>query len=149
MEQQRVLLVEDNPDDEALTIRALGKSDVPCEIVVTRNGVDALDYLFARGPHQDRDPRDLPALVLLDLKLPKVDGLEVLRQIRGDERTWRLPVVVLTSSLEERDLAAAYDLGANSYIAKAVDFEQFSHAVRNVGVYWLMLNQPPPTNRGT
>ena len=135
--------MEDNPDDVTLTLRAINKAGICNKIVVAEDGAEALEVLHGPGE------QNLPALVLLDLKLPKVDGLEVLRQIRGDERTWRLPVVVLTSSLEERDLAAAYDLGANSYIAKAVDFEQFSHAVRNVGVYWLMLNQPPPTNRGT
>ena len=143
-----LLLIEDNPDDEALTIRALKKHHVVNDIVVLRNGADALDYLFARGRYHERDPNELPTLVLLDLKLPKVGGIEVLRQVKQECRTKRVPIVILTSSQEERDLAAGYDLGANSYIRKPVDFEQFSEAVREIGLYWLVLNQPPPQSRG-
>ena len=139
-----ILLVEDNPDDEALTIRALNRNNISNEVFVARDGVQAMDYVFARGTHADRDINDLPRLVLLDLKLPKVDGLEVLRQIRADERTKRLPVVVLTSSKEEQDLVDSYNLGVNSYIRKPVDFTLFSEAVRQVGLYWLVLNEPPP-----
>lgn len=139
-----ILLVEDNPDDEALTIRALNRNNITNEVFVARDGVQAMDYVFARGTHADRDINDLPRLVLLDLKLPKVDGLEVLRQIRADERTKRLPVVVLTSSKEEQDLVDSYNLGVNSYIRKPVDFTLFTEAVRQVGLYWLVLNEPPP-----
>ncbi len=139
-----ILLVEDNPDDEALTIRALNRNNITNEVVVARDGVQAMDYVFARGTHADRDINDLPRLVLLDLKLPKVDGLEVLKQIRADERTKRLPVVVLTSSKEEQDLVDSYNLGVNSYIRKPVDFTLFTEAVRQVGLYWLVLNEPPP-----
>ena len=143
-----ILLVEDNPDDEALTIRALKKHNVVNDVVVTRNGADAIDFLFAQGKFEARDPSVFPTLVLLDLKLPKIDGIEVLRRMKADERTKRLPVVILTSSQEDKDLAAAYDLGANSYITKPVDFEQFSEAVRNIGLYWLVLNQSPPRGKG-
>ena len=139
-----ILLVEDNPDDEALTIRALNRNNISNEVFVARDGVQALDYVFARGTHADRDINDLPRLVLLDLKLPKADGLEVLKQIRSDERTKRLPVVVLTSSKEEQDLVDSYNLGVNSYIRKPVDFTLFTEAVRQVGLYWLVLNEPPP-----
>ena len=139
-----ILLVEDNPDDEALTIRALKQHNVVNDVVVARNGADAVDFLFAQGKFEDRNPSDFPTLVLLDLKLPKIDGIEVLRRIKADERTKRLPVVILTSSQEDKDLVATYDLGANSYIRKPVDFEQFSEAVRDIGLYWLVLNQPPP-----
>ena len=139
-----ILLVEDNPDDEALTIRALNRNNISNEVFVARDGVQAMDYVFARGAHADRDINDLPRLVLLDLKLPKADGLEVLKQIRADERTKRLPVVVLTSSKEEQDLVDSYNLGVNSYIRKPVDFTLFTEAVRQVGLYWLVLNEPPP-----
>ena len=139
-----ILLVEDNPDDEALTIRALNRNKISNEVVVARDGVEAMDYVFARGVYADRDVNELPRLVLLDLKLPKVDGLEVLKQIRADERTKRLPVVVLTSSKEEQDLVDSYNLGVNSYIRKPVDFTLFTEAVRQVGLYWLVLNEPPP-----
>ena len=139
-----ILLVEDNPDDEVLTIRALNRNNISNEVVVARDGVEAMDYVFARGVHSERDINDLPRLVLLDLKLPKADGLEVLKQIRADERTKRLPVVVLTSSKEEQDLVDSYNLGVNSYIRKPVDFILFSEAVRQVGLYWLVLNEPPP-----
>ena len=141
---QTILLVEDNPDDEALTLRALRESRLASELAVSHNGADALDYLFARGRHAGRDPDEMPALVLLDLKLPKIDGIEVLRRLRADARTRRVPVVVLTSSTEEQDLSSSYDLGANSYITKPVDFEQLRAAVRQLGLYWLVLNEAPP-----
>jgi len=144
MSGEVILLVEDNPDDEALTIRALQRNDITNEVFVARDGVEALDYVFATGSHSGRDVNDLPKLVLLDLKLPRTDGLEVLRRIRADDRTKRLPVVVLTSSKEDQDLIDSYNLGANSYIQKPVDFTQFTEAVRQLGRYWLVLNEPPP-----
>ena len=144
MPDRVILLVEDNPDDEALAIRALQRNNIMNEVVVARDGVEALDYLFATGAHEGRDATALPQVVLLDLKLPRIDGLEVLRQIRSDDRTKRLPVVVLTSSTEDQDLMDSYDLGANSYIRKPVDFDQFVEAVRQLGMYWLVLNEPPP-----
>ena len=136
-----ILLVEDNPKDEELTLRALKKSKVLNPVVVARDGVAALDYLFARGAHAGRAPAELPQLVLLDLKLPKLDGLEVLKQIRLDELTKLLPVVILTSSVEDEDVLRGYSLGANSYVRKPVDFDQFSESVRQLGLYWLVLNQ--------
>ena len=139
-----LLLVEDNADDEFLTLRALQKSKVVNEVVVARDGEEALDYLFARGQYQDRPAEAMPALVLLDLRLPKITGLEVLRALRENERTSLLPVVILTSSDEERDIVESYNLGANSYIRKPVDFEQFTDAVRQLGFYWLLLNTAPP-----
>ena len=139
-----ILLVEDNPDDEALTIRALKRNNITNDVIVAHDGVEALDYLFGTGSHSGRDVNDLPKLVLLDLKLPRADGLEVLGRIRADDRTKRLPVVVLTSSKEEQDLTDSYNLGANSYIQKPVDFTQFTEAVRQLGLYWLLLNEPPP-----
>jgi CheY-like chemotaxis protein len=135
--------VEDNPDDQALTRRALAKNNILNEIVVAQDGVEALDYLFATGAHEGRDTCILPAVVLLDLKLPKVDGLEVLRRVRANERTKMLPVVILTSSKEEQDVVQGYSLGANSYIRKPVDFGQFMEAVRQLGLYWLVLNESP------
>lgn len=147
MSQPVILLVEDNPDDEALTLRAFKKNNISNEIVVARDGAQALDYLFGTGAHGGRDLSLMPQLVLLDLKLPKVDGLEVLRRIRKDERTKILPVVILTSSQEEQDVANGYSLGANSYIRKPVDFVQFSEAVKQLGLYWLVLNAPPPMGR--
>lgn len=144
MSDKMILLVEDNPDDEALTIRALNKNKIANNLAVARDGVEALDFLFCTGPYSDRDPNDKPEVVLLDLKLPKVDGLEVLRRIRADERTQLLPVVVLTSSREEQDLVKSYSLGANSYIRKPVDFSQFVEAIHQLGMYWLVLNEPPP-----
>lgn len=144
MESKTILLVEDNPDDEALTLRALKRNNILNEVVVARDGAEALDYLFAEGTYSGRDTSKLPEVVLLDLKLPKIDGLEVLRRIREDEKTRRLAVVILTSSNEERDIIAGYDLGANSYIRKPVDFNQFMEAVRQLGVYWLVLNVSPP-----
>jgi two-component system response regulator len=139
-----ILLVEDNPDDEALTLRALRRSSVGNSIVVAHDGVEALDYLFGTGAHAGRDTRQLPQVVLLDLKLPRIDGLEVLRRLRADTRTRLLPVVILTSSNEERDRIAGYQLGANSYVRKPVDFNEFTEAVRQLGLYWLLLNEPPP-----
>ena len=144
MRNRMILLVEDNPDDEALTRRALAKNNIQNEIVVARDGAEALDFLFCTGTFANRDPGAVPEVVLLDLKLPKIDGLEVLRRLRADERTRLLPVVILTSSKEEQDLANGYRLGANSYIRKPVNFEQFVEAVRQLGLYWLVLNEPPP-----
>jgi two-component system, response regulator len=145
MSDKIILLVEDNPDDEALTLRALKKNNILNEVVVAHDGVEALDYLLGTGPHAGRDLKVMPQLVLLDLKLPRVDGLEVLRRLRADERTRLLPVVILTSSKEERDLVNGYRLGANSYVRKPVDFGEFSEAIRHLGLYWLILNEPPPT----
>jgi two-component system response regulator len=145
MSQEKViLLVEDNPDDEALTLRAFRKNNIHNKVVVARDGVEALDYLFGSGAHSQRDATDLPQVVLLDLKLPRVDGLEVLRRIRADERTKLLPVVILTSSREDQDVINGYRLGANSYVRKPVSFDEFLDAARSLGLYWLLLNQPPP-----
>lgn len=144
MTHKMILLVEDNPDDEALTIRALNKNKIANNLSVVRDGVEALDFLFCTGSYAQRDPNDLPEVILLDLKLPKLDGLEVLRRIREDKRTQLLPVVILTSSVEEQDLIKSYSLGANSYIRKPVDFSQFVEAVHQLGMYWLVLNEPPP-----
>jgi two-component system response regulator len=141
-----ILLVEDNPDDVLLTLRAFERSRVVNEIVVARDGAEALDYLFARGAHASRDPTVMPEVVLLDLKLPKVDGLEVLRRMRADDKTRRLPVVVLTSSNEEKDVITSYDLGANSFVRKPVDFDEFVEAARLLGLYWLILNEPLPSD---
>jgi two-component system, response regulator len=138
-----ILLVEDNPDDEALTLRAIHKNHIVNPVAVARDGVEALDYLFCTGAYSGRDPGEVPAVVLLDLKLPKLDGLEVLRRLRNDERTRLVPVVILTTSTEERDIVDSYSLGANSYVRKPVDFEQFNQAVGQLGMYWLLLNQPP------
>lgn len=139
-----ILLVEDNPDDEALAIRALKRHHIGNEIVVAHDGVEALDYLFGTGMYAERDINFKPSVVLLDLKLPRMDGLEVLRRLREDERTKLLPVVVLTTSSEEQDLLDSYSLRCNSYIRKPVDFIQFSEAIRQLGMYWLLINQPPP-----
>jgi two-component system response regulator len=138
-----ILLVEDNPDDEELTRLALAKSKVANSIVVARDGAEALDFLFCTGSYAGRDASIMPTVMLLDLKLPKIDGIEVLRRVRADERVCMLPVVVLTSSREEQDIVASYRLGANSYIRKPVDFEQFTGAVRQLGLYWLLLNETP------
>ena len=141
-----ILLVEDNPDDVELTLRALKKNNIANEVVVAGDGAEALEYLMATGKYAKRAIADLPEVVLLDLKLPKVGGLEVLRAIRADPRTQMLPVVILTSSTEERDIIASYQLGANSYIRKPIDFDQFVDAIRQLGLYWLVLNQAPPAN---
>jgi CheY-like chemotaxis protein len=144
MEEKMILLVEDNPDDEALTLRAFRKNNIKNKIVVTRDGEEALNYLFRRGAYAARDLHDFPEIVLLDLKLPKVDGLEVLQQIRANPSTRLLPVIILTSSKEEQDLIEGYSKGANSYVRKPVDFNQFIEAVRQLGLYWLVLNESPP-----
>jgi len=144
MEEKTILLIEDNPDDELLAVRALRKNKIMNKVVVARDGAEALDYLFGTGPYEGRDMSEMPQVILLDLKLPKVDGLEVLKRLRNDERTKVIPVVVLTSSKEERDLTDSYQLGANSYIHKPVDFAQFTEAVRQLGLYWLVLNESPP-----
>ena len=147
MDNKVILLVEDNPDDEALTLRALKKNHVLNEVVVVRNGLEALDYLFATAAYADRDMRVMPEVIMLDLKLPKMDGLEVLRRIRADDRTRLLPVVILTSSDEERDVIEGYKLGANSYVRKPVEFTQFAEAVRQLQLYWLVLNEVLPNER--
>lgn len=147
MAQLSILLVEDNPDDELLTLRALRQGNLVNEIVVARDGVEALDYLFATGTYAERDPPLLPTLMLLDLKLPKVDGHEVLRRVRADERTQLMPVVVLTSSDEEQDIVRSYHSGANGYVRKPVDFGEFSEAIRQLQLFWLVVNEPPPTKR--
>jgi CheY-like chemotaxis protein len=139
-----ILLVEDNIDDVELTQRALQKSRISNKLVVVEDGVEALDYLFCIGTYAGRDIKDMPTVILLDLHLPRIDGLEVLQAVRNDPRTKRLPVVILTSSKEDQDLIASYSLGANSYIRKPVDFGQFIDSVRQLGLYWLVLNEPPP-----
>lgn len=138
-----ILLVEDNPNDVELALHALEKNNIANHIEVARDGAEALDFLFGTGAYAGRNIQDGPKVILLDLKLPKVDGLEVLEQVRSDPRTKNIPVVILTSSREERDIAESYNLGVNSYIVKPVDFEQFTEAVRQLGLYWLLLNQPP------
>src|ERR1700752_1908554 len=147
MEDKVILLVEDNADDEKLTLRALKKNNISNEVVVARNGVEALDYLFGTGAYEGRNLNSMPQVVLLDLKLPKLDGLEVLRRVRADDRTRLLPVVILTSSNEEADRINGYGLGANRYVRKPVDFNQFTDAARQLGLYWLILNEPPPSRR--
>jgi two-component system, response regulator len=142
-----ILLVEDNPSDIGLTQRALAKARIANEMIVAEDGKEALDYLWGTGVHAGRDVSDLPAVILLDLNLPGVSGLEVLRQIRGDARTRRVPVVILTTSKEEQDVATGYDLGVNSYVRKPVDFNQFAAAVEQLGLYWLVLNERPPAVR--
>ena len=144
MKSKTILLVEDNPDDVELPLRALRKHHIGNEVVVARDGVEALDWLFATGAFAGRDTSVRPVVVLLDLKLPKVDGLEVLRRVRAEDRTRLLPVVVLTSSSEEQDLVNSYSLGCNSYVRKPVDFVELAEAVRQLGIYWLLLNEPPP-----
>jgi DNA-binding response OmpR family regulator len=147
MDNKIILLVEDNPDDEALTLRALKKNNISNQVIVARDGAEALDYLFGAGQYSGRDANLTPQVVLLDLKLPKVEGLEVLRRLRANESTKLLPVVILTSSNEEQDRINGYDSGANSYVRKPVDFNQFIEAVRQLGLYWLILNEQPPARR--
>lgn len=142
--QKTLVIVEDNPDDEALTARALRRNNIANPLVVLRDGAEALDYLFGSGAYAGRDPREVPAVILLDLKLPKLDGLEVLQRLRADPRTRLIPVVILTSSVEEQDILSSYSLGANSYIRKPVEFEAFVQAARQLGLYWLVLNEAPP-----
>ena len=144
MNDKVILLVEDNPSDVGLTKRALDKSAITNKLVVAEDGQEALDYVFCSGAHSARNIADMPVLVLLDLKLPRIDGMEVLRRIRADPRTRRIPVVILTSSSEEQDVAAGYDLGTNSYIRKPVDFRQFAEVIKQVGLYWLVTNISPP-----
>ncbi|OGQ88082.1 MAG: two-component system response regulator [Deltaproteobacteria bacterium RIFOXYD12_FULL_56_24] len=144
MEKKMILLVEDNPDDEALTLRALKKNNILNKVVVARDGAEALDFLFGTGVHAGRDAALLPEVILLDLNLPKLNGLEVLKQLRNHQQTSLLPVVILTTSNEDRDKIESYRLGCNSYIRKPVDFHQFSEAIRQLGIYWLVLNQAPP-----
>jgi len=141
--RKTLLLVEDNPDDEALTLRALRRNNVANEIIVARDGQEALDYLFGKGAFDGRDTLEQPQVILLDLKLPKIDGLQVLEQLRAELKTRHIPVVVLTSSNEESDIIRSYDLGANSYVRKPVDFEQFLQAARQLGLYWMILNEVP------
>ena len=143
-----ILLVEDNPDDEALAHHALKRNNILNQVIVARDGVEALDYLFANGSHAGRDRDIMPEIMLLDLKLPKLSGLEVLKRLRADKRTKTLPVIILTSSKEDQDIISAYDFGANSYVRKPVDFQQFAAAVKQLGLYWLVLNEPVP-KRGT
>jgi len=147
--ERAILLVEDNPDDVELTLRALKQHNIKNEITVVHDGTEALDYLFAIGAYADRDKSAMPAVVILDLKLPKVDGFEVLQRMRADERTKLTPMVILTSSKEEKDKINGYKLGANSYVRKPVDFTQFIEAARQLGLYWLVINEPPPRIRRT
>jgi len=144
MNERIILLVEDNPDDEELTLLALKKGNILNEVIVAHDGVQALDYLFAAGPYADRESSRMPQLILLDLKLPKLDGLEVLKRLRADARTELIQVVILTSSSEDEDMIASYRNGANSYVRKPVDFHQFVEAVKQLGMYWLLLNEVPP-----
>ena len=147
MNSRSILLVEDNRDDVELTVMALTEANITNPVVVARNGVEALDYLFGTGPHAGRDTRDQPVVVLLDIKLPMLNGIDVLKRMREDERTRRIPVVMLTSSTEQADIAETYDLGANSYVRKPVDFETFVAATRQLGLYWTVLNEPPEPPR--
>jgi two-component system, response regulator len=144
MKDKVILLVEDNQRDEELALRALRKNNIKNEVVVARDGAEALDYLFGTGAHAGRNTAELPAVVLLDIKLPRIDGLEALRRLRADERTELLPVVILTSSNEEKDRLEGYISGANSYVRKPIEFSEFAEAVRQLGLYWLLLNEPPP-----
>lgn len=146
MSERYVLLVEDNPDDEELTLLSLRKNNLSHDIVVVRDGVEALDFLFGNGQYANRDVTQVPTVILLDLKLPKLDGLGVLKRLRADERTRTLPIVVLTSSSQDADVIASYELGANSYVRKPVDFGAFVEAVSSLGLYWAVLNRPPPVH---
>ena len=148
MSDRPILLVEDNPDDELLTLRALKRNRILNDVHVARDGVEALEYLFGTGPHAGRDMSVQPQIILLDLNLPRIDGLEVLRRVRDDERTKLISVIVLTSSKQEEDIVRSYSRGANSYVRKPVEFEKFSEAVRVLGLYWLLLNEAPPVRRG-
>ena len=143
-----ILLVEDNPDDVELTLHALKKNYIKNEVTVAYDGAEALDFLFGRGKYSGRDTSMLPTVILLDIKLPKIDGLEVLRQLRSNELTKLVPVVILTSSKEEQDIISGYSYGVNSYVRKPVDFNQFAEAVNHLGLYWLLLNEIPPTKKG-
>lgn len=145
MQEKVILLVEDNPDDEELTLIALKESNILNKVIVARDGVEALDYLFGTGNHSEKPPNQPPQIVLLDLKLPKISGLEVLERMRADPRTQFIPVVILTSSSEEEDILTSYKLGANSYVRKPVEFHRFADAVQHLGLYWLLLNEMPPT----
>jgi CheY-like chemotaxis protein len=147
MNKKVIMLVEDSPGDEELAVRALRKNHITHDLVVARDGVEALDYLFGTGTHAERDSAELPTVVLLDLKLPKIDGLEVLKRLRKDERTHLLPVVILTSSKEDNDRLAGYSSGANSFVRKPIDFSEFSEAIRQLGQYWLSLNESPPPSK--
>ncbi len=147
MNDKIILLVEDNPDDVALRLRSLKKNNILNKVIVARDGAEALEYLLGTGGYMGRDLSIMPAVILLDLKLPKIDGLDVLRRLRADERTKLLPVVILTSSKEEQDMINSYKFGANSYIRKPVDFSKFTEAIRNLGLYWLVLNEPPPVEK--
>jgi two-component system, response regulator len=146
MTEKIIQLVEDNPDDVELTLRAFKKNQIQNKVIVANDGVEALDYLFGTGVHAERDMKDL-VVVLLDLKLPKIDGLEVLKRIRQDERTKLIPVIILTSSAEQKDVVNGYSLGANSYVRKPVEFDQFVEAMRHLGLFWLLWNEPPPVER--
>ena len=143
MKDAVILLVEDNPDDEALTLRALHKNRVSNPVIIVHDGVEALEFMFCEGVYSGRNIADLPAVILLDLKLPRIDGLEVLRRLRADERTRMVPIVVLTTSNEDKDIFTSYSLGANSFVRKPVDFDQFTEAVGKLGMYWLMVNESP------
>lgn len=144
METKKILIVEDNPDDIELTLMAFKKNNITNDVVVVNDGAKALEYLFCTGKYANLDPKDRPAVVLLDIKLPKVNGLEVLKKIRSEERTKLIPVVILTSSKEEQDLANGYKFGCNSYVRKPVEFDKFAEAVRQLGLYWLLINEVPP-----
>ena len=144
MDERIILLVEDNRNDEALTLRALRTSNIHNQVIVTRDGAEALEYLFARGKFEGRDLKQMPVVIMLDLKLPKLNGLEVLSAIREDERTRLIPVIILTSSDEEEDKIESYLRGANSFVRKPVEFEAFSEAIKQLGIYWLLINSPPP-----
>lgn len=147
MTEKIILLVEDNPDDVELTLRAFKKNNISNRVIIAKDGVEALDYMFGKGIYVERDLKDLPVVILLDLKLPKMDGLEVLKRLRQDERTKLIPVVILTSSAEQKDVIDGYSLGANSYIRKPVEFNQFVEAIKHLGLYWLLWNEPPPVGK--
>jgi two-component system response regulator len=147
MEEKIILLVEDNPDDVELTLRAFKKNNILNRVIIAKDGVEALDFLFGTGTYAGRELKDLPVVILLDLKLPKIDGMEVLKTIRQDNRTKLIPVVILTSSAEEKDVVSGYSLGANGYVRKPVEFSQFVEAMRHLGLYWLLWNEPPPLGK--